>query len=736
MNFEKILKYTIIGGLFLIPLIPFIVTNSMFFPFITGKNFIFRFLVEVIFGLWILLALKNRIYRPSFSWIGIAVFLFIFIIAIADLFGENPFKSFWSNFERMEGFVGLLHLGAYFLVAGTVLNTRRLWFNLANVSVLASVIMGIYGLVQIAGKLVINQGGVRVDGTFGNAAYLAVYMIFHVFITALLLIKWRGASFVRYFYIGAIFLQIYILFETATRGAILGLVGGLLLTSLLIVIFGREYKQLRKVSFVFIMVVLLAVTSLFIARNTSFVKDGLVLSRLASISLSEGSSRFTIWSMAFEGFKERPVLGWGQENFNYVFNKYYDPSLYKDEPWFDRAHNIFFDWLIAGGALGLLTYLSIFLATLYYLWRKESRVHFSILESSLLTGLLAAYFIHNIFVFDNVVSYILFFSVLAYVYNETRAGEGNGLCSSFRISKGVLHRLVTPLVIVSMFGGVYLLNGTGLAKATRVIDALSASDLSNRTEIFRELTSGARGLGSQEITEQLVQTAIAVVRSNASIEQKQEVFSLSEKELKRQIRYAPNDARLHVFLGSLYDQFSQQEKARDEIKQALKLSPNKQRIHYQLAFNYLNSGKYEESLKAFKKTYELDPDSDESRIYYASLALYSGQDELANEILKPIISHRLDTLGVSVIDDEVLLGAYVKTGRFDKVLEIWEYRAKNNPKNAKILLSLSATLIQLGRNEEAIAEIRKVINLEPGFEKQGKQFIEEIRAGRGKSLIQ
>ena len=363
MTMERALKYLIIAGIFFMPVIPFIVADSMFFPFITGKNFVFRILVEIIFGLWVLLALKNSTYRPSFSWVMVAVFSFIAIIAVADIFGENPFKSFWSNFERMEGLVGLLHLGAYFLVAGMVLNTKKLWWWLANISVVASVIMGIYGIFQILGDLVIHQGGMRVDGTFGNAAYLAVYMLFNVFITAVLLARWRGSSWVRYMYIGALLLQLYILFETATRGTILGLAGGMLLSAFLVAIFGREYPRIRKASIALIVVVLLSTSALFAARNTDFVRNDMVLSRLASISLSAGSSRFTIWSMAIEGFKEHPVLGWGQENFNYVFNKYYKPSLYADEPWFDRAHDIFFDWLIAGGILGLVGYLSMFFAT-------------------------------------------------------------------------------------------------------------------------------------------------------------------------------------------------------------------------------------------------------------------------------------------------------------------------------------------------------------------------------------
>ena len=73
-------------------------------------------------------------------------------------------------------------------------------------------------------------------------------------------------------------------------------------------------------------------------------------------------------AMAIKGFIEKPILGWGQEGFNFVFNKYYDPRMYTQEPWFDRAHNTYLDWLIVGGALGLLSYLAIiFLFYIIYL---------------------------------------------------------------------------------------------------------------------------------------------------------------------------------------------------------------------------------------------------------------------------------------------------------------------------------------------------------------------------------
>src|SRR3989344_6575545 len=47
MILEKTLRWTVIAAISLLTLIPFLVPSSLFFPFITGKNFTFRILVEI-----------------------------------------------------------------------------------------------------------------------------------------------------------------------------------------------------------------------------------------------------------------------------------------------------------------------------------------------------------------------------------------------------------------------------------------------------------------------------------------------------------------------------------------------------------------------------------------------------------------------------------------------------------------------------------------------------------------
>ena len=73
--------------------------------------------------------------------------------------------------------------------------------------------------------------------------------------------------------------------------------------------------------------------------------------------------------MSLKGLKEHPFLGWGQGNFNLVFNKYYDPKMYKQEPWFDRAHNVIFDRAITTGLIGLLIYLFFIFYPVYFLFK-------------------------------------------------------------------------------------------------------------------------------------------------------------------------------------------------------------------------------------------------------------------------------------------------------------------------------------------------------------------------------
>ena len=722
MNVQKILRYLLIGGIFAVPFIPLVISSTMFFPFITGKNFAFSIIVELLLGGWAILAVLDKAYRPKFTLLLISILSFVGIIAIADIFGANPFKSFWSNFERMEGFLTLAHLLGYFVVAGTVLNAEKIWNRFWNTSVAVSVFIGFYGLLQLSGKININQGGVRLDGTFGNASYLAVYMLFHIFITLFLLVRWRGGAWMKYLYGAAIVLQLIILYFTATRSTLLGLVVGVIVTTLLISIFEKQKILIRKIS-IGVLIATIASVGIFIAiKDTQFVKKGQVLSRFSNITLEEGASRFTIWGMAFEGLKERPILGWGQENFNFVFNKYYEPSLFSQEPWFDRVHNVVFDWLIAGGILGFIAYFSIPIFMLFYLWRKME-THLSVTEKGIFTGLLAGYFFHNMFVFDNIMSYILFFSIAAYIHtHSTLNREVANNTDESKKSNG-LSRIAIPVIIIAVISSLYFFNIKGIVTARTLIQAISpqAGGLEVNLEKLEKALS-YKTVGKQEVIEQTATAAMRVKNGGAPIEIQTRFFELAKSELGALVKERPEDARIRIFYAAFLNNFNFHQEALPHLKKAVELSPKKQAIAFELGTAYLNLGETDKAFDVFEGAYNLDTNFKNAEIIYRVGAIYTGRTEEINNLIGPITD--------SDRADNRIIQAYAKIGRFDEVVKSLEIVIERGPDSAQNHVSLGAAYLELDKRQMAINEIQKAIDLDEGFREDGEFIIKEIKAGR------
>ncbi len=737
MNFEKILRKFVTWGIFFVPFIPLIVSSTLFFPFITGKNFAFRIIVELLFGGWIALMFYDRSYRPRFSWLLASVVAFVGIIAVADITGENPLKSIWSNFERMEGLIALVHLLMYFLVAGSVLNTEKLWTRFFNTSVFVSGLLGLYGFFQLLGRFDIHQGSSRLDATLGNATYLAVYMLFHVFITVFLLSRWKGSRYVSYIYTGLIALQVMMIYFTATRGTILGLLGGVTLAGILTALFGgrtaknteevgENNNNLRKIAIGAIIGVLVIVSGFFLIKNTDFAKNSPVLSRFTGISLSEGTvqARFLIWSVAMEGVKERPLLGWGQENFNFVFNKYYKPELYAQEQWFDRVHNFIFDWLISGGILGLLAYISMFFTTLFYLWRKKN-TFFSINEKSIFTGLLAGYTFHNLFVFDNLISSVFFFTIMAFVYwaykESTRVVYMEDIEDD--LDKDIISHIYVPIIIILTLFSVYIVNNKGILTARTLVSAISIPvGHPDQIDLFKKALS-YNSFGNQEIREQIGTLSTRITGSNLDITIKQAYLTFSVEEMQKQLEKVENDARTQIFTGTLLDSFGQYDAASVYINRANELSPKKPTILFQLGLNALNRGDTAGALEIFKRAYNLAPKYIHAQIFYAVGAIYAKDEKLLEEILVPVY-------GSVIVDNDRLLQAYFNNKQFDRVIAIWQLRIEKDSKNVQAHLGLAATYLNLNRRVEAVQEVQYAIDIDENFKEQGEFLIREIEAGR------
>jgi len=658
---KQILKRVIFAGLFAVPFIPFLVSSPFFFPFITTKAFAFRIIVEVIFAVWIILALTDSKYKPKRSIVLYAVSLFIFIVGVADLFGVEPVKSFWSNFERMEGYITMLHLLALFLVIGSVFEDKewRWWWN---TSLIASLIMIFYCLFQLAGVLRINQGGVRVDGTLGNASYLALYFLIHIFIALYYFAKSKVSS-MRWVYGALILGQMFILYSTATRGAIFGLLGGFFLVAL-INLKNKEDLRIRKWSRNSLIVLTAFVALFFLARNTDFVKSSPVMSRFSNLSISslKTEGRAFVWPMALEGIKERPILGWGQDNFNYVFAKHYSGQMYKIEPWFDRAHNIFLDWGISAGLLGLLSYLSLYVVLFIQIWKKDTPLSF--LERSTLTGLLSAYFFNNFFVFDNLISYVLFFSLLAYIHSKrTNTSVSPVQDSDDRKDLAMISSSVFVVLVLL----IYFINVKPIIANTSLIKALNYSQMEGKKgeamKFYKTAYETSR-LGRPEVTEWISAKAPEVLGDESvSMVERNAYFEFAKNAMEEITKDLSDDPRYELIAGNFYLSFGLSQDADRHLSRALELMPEKQIIHFNLGQLALQQNNFEEALSHFKNAYDLAPEYGEAKMTYLLGAVYTRDTELINELVSTMD-------GATLIDDPRVLAALYQTNQKSFLLSL------------------------------------------------------------------
>ncbi|TSD02257.1 MAG: O-antigen ligase WaaL [Parcubacteria group bacterium Athens0714_24] len=734
----KILRYIILAGVFLTPFLVLVVIGSLFFPFITGKNFSFRIITEIIFALWLVLIIFDKRYLPrNKDWrnlLLLSLLAFTLFVFLSAVFGVNFYRSFWSNYERMEGVLAYLHLFALFLVFISVINSEKLWKIFFNTSLGVSVIVGIYGLLQLAGKLAIHQGSTRLDATFGNASYLAVYAVFHIFIAALLFFKSKNWRPWRWFYVPIVILNSVVLYFTATRGAILGFVGGLIIAFFLNLFFNPS-KKIKIISFSFLVGAVFIIIIFLALKNSSFIQNSPVLSRFSNISFTERTteSRLVIWKMSWQGFLERPIFGWGPENYNLVFNKYYQPVLWSQEAWFDRAHNVFLDKLTENGIFGLLSYLGLFVFSLYYLWPPRASLarggfpknSFALSESIIFTSLLAAYFFHNLFVFDNITSLIFFYAVLAYILSRSKIDDNEGKTErQYQKNNGAKTAYVFVISIAAIFV-IYYVNIPAILAGNDLIKALSFSSQGQLEKSLAEFQSAIsrNSLGTGEAREQLSSFASQVlVFQEADNSFKQKVFDVSVSEMKKQLDQSPTDIRYMIFLASIYNKAQRYDDSINILQKATEISPNKQQLYFELGTSYINKKDYAAAVGVLKKAFNLDQSFLEARKLYAVALIYSGNVNAADELMKDY--------GGTIVTDERFIFAFLTSKMYDRVIGILEKFIENDPNNYQYYVNEAVVYLNMGDRQTATEKLQKAIELNPDFKAQGEYYINEIKAGR------
>ena len=458
------LLWAIRAGLIALLVTPVIVSPSTVFPFVVGKALFARTVIEIVLALWLILLIRRPEYRPVASTLAILFGLFLLGALISGLFGVSPQRSIWSNYQRMTGVFDLAHWFAALVIMMTVIKGSLQW------RIYLSVLLGITIFIGFLGVLEANQAtwsafpwlrglhGSRLGISLGNATYVGAFGMVTTLIAFGLFadLVWRPKKAVEQaegeprrggrrrrwaalaygaqsaispatlalalFYLGAAASGAFLMAGSGSRGAFFGFVLGLGLALAAYAIWGAQ-RGLRLASGVGIVLLIVAVLGFITLRGSALsglsgvapIFDRTVGDK-AGGRLLANSPRSVGTRAALEAFADRPIVGWGYENFATVWNRNVDIGDFGGPiPQFDLAHNKPAEILATTGIIGFVPYAGLWFWALWLAIRKvRAKTETQMIDLFVTAGIFA-FLGHLLFLFDTTSTFLLLIMMMAFV---------------------------------------------------------------------------------------------------------------------------------------------------------------------------------------------------------------------------------------------------------------------------------------------------------------------------------
>lgn len=755
---QKIIKYC----LYITAFVPLLVIRNSIFPFVVPKVALFQLLVETIFFIWVVLLWQSKELRAKIrsilkSWLFWGITLFVVSLFVSSFFGVNFYKSFWGNYERMFGLFAILHFYLFFIVLYSIFSKKD-FERFFQLSIISACLVVIYGFAQVLLKVSFTGAvkGWRMESTIGNSAILATYLLFNLFFAAFLsirdflhdqnnLLPEQGRSPSRrlagvLYFSAATVLFLGIIF-TATRGAWLGLgIGFLIFAAGALLAKPRNFSPLSEKSVKFLKIGILAVllfgailwSFLYLNKEKSFVANNPVFARAVAVSLQDVTTktRLIAWQMSLKAVKEKPVFGWGWENYNVAFDKYYDVNLYPTENWFDRAHNFYLDILSMSGAVGLAGYILFLLAFFFVLFKAYRKKELHYLEFILVVSFFIAYLVQNFVLFDTPVSFLVLFVFLAY------AAVMEGSPEDLKETKNAVAISYVPLVLALVLFLIVSYQAVYRPFAAGALTSLAAGEENQNVEKIKsdfEKAFSYNSFGKIEIMEQLVNKTekmevleyeeenIGKYREfvlNFAASKAEEISSQPKSGLRERF----NLLRIYWIAGFFNnDYYREGEEIGDKV---LEEFPTKVLLYAFVGRFKLKNHNTEGALQMYEKLLAVNPNAPES---HWDLGLAYLENDIFGEADFEI-RQALDT-GYDPTEEQLLYVAqnFAVKNQFLWALPYYEKLVKINSEVPRYWLALAILYKEVNFIPEARDAIAKFVNLDPTQKPLTDQFLKELK---------
>ena len=520
--------------------------------------------------------------------------------------------------------------------------------------------LGLLGVSQMAGLnlLAYLVDAPRISITLGNATYVGAYTLVNALIAAAFLAhsltapkahpakspgrverrRRRGrrqqaesqlpswASFdtlMRVFWVSVILLDLLMLYQSGTRGAIVGLAAGMGTFVVGYILWGK-LRPVRTASVALAVAGAVLVVAFLLIRETQaferVAESSLTLRRLASLGPEDRSvrSRWTSTQMGLQGFADRPVLGWGPENYAVAYDRHLteggavDSSLLT----FDQAHNRVIEEMVTTGTLGLAAYLAIWLIMAWVLARRIRELQPDAQIFALLIGsALAGYFVQNLLLFDTPGTVVQLHLLMGFVlYLETTPadatfdpghshnGSGPGLLERLGGLEGPVKAGAAVVGGAAMLVLLYFAV-VGPLTGSREAEAALAENRSG-TERLRSLQDSIDAAPWLAIYPlRFTLTGLNTRWADLTGQERQATFRIAMNEGEAALDGEPREWRLHLALARIYQRASPDDTttmklAREHTDRAAEAAPGRIEVLELRAAQHFHEGDVEAALEA------------------------------------------------------------------------------------------------------------------------------------------
>ncbi len=726
----RILQGGLIASLFFV----LFVFPGLLFPYISSKQLPFNILMEALAAIWLVFIWRYPEFRPRLNLMIYGLLAYFAAILLSCFTGVDFNLSFWGDIERLLGFFQIFHFLIFFFILITVFRTWPEWRALLFSSVVVAVMVSLWGLL-----------GKNSYSTIGNTAYVSGYLIFNLFFSALLFLRTRSNW--RFAYLAPVLLMFLQFKNMHTSGAIIGLAASIFLVILLVGILTVNKKLKYSLLGVFALGVI-AIVFLFSQQHAAWFETSFLRNLTAQKATFQ--TRLLSWEGAARDFKYHPWLGTGFGNYAIIFDKQFNPKFLnydRVETYFDRAHNNLIDIVSTTGIIGLLTYLSIFVFVLFYLYLGLKKNGFKIsqeaagrrnLEIVFILGLLAAYFIQNLAVFDSLVTYIALMIILGFVYwlpkeEALAAEESNQIqVSSFLKNEEREWLALVGLSIIALIA-IFQFNVKPLKMMSGVITGYSEI-LRGKSELgindFKASLTGTPldrdgrsvlinlALGSPDFLSTLEPNKLEAAYNY--------IVSLSEANLE----YNPHDNLANLQLAQVYDLggriFYQDgtkgqeyfNKAIAQVEKAINASPGRIPVYFAKAQSLFLSGRVDEAIEVLNYAASLNPNFPYTYCRLAQVYIMGDKmDQVKDSLDKCVDGEAAGQLGSG--NSLMSAASYlVEQKDFARAIKVVEKLTEGYGDNADVWFNLTKLYLIVGDIDKAAVAAEKTIAIDAKYQKQ------------------